>query len=121
ERTERLKALQESVDKPEDLAKIPTLTLADLDRDIRTVPTEETALDGARVLFHDLPTLGIAYLDLGFDLHVLDKAHLPYLPLFGRALMQTGTSKVDFVSLTQRIGRTTGGMAQHRGLSTRTD
>src|SRR5690606_32608752 len=33
--TERLKALQEEVDKPEDLAKIPTLTLADLDREIR--------------------------------------------------------------------------------------
>jgi Zn-dependent M16 (insulinase) family peptidase len=50
---------------------------------------------------------------------VLDKGLLPYLPLFGRALMQTGTSKEDFVSLTQRIGRSTGGIAQHRGLSAR--
>ncbi|QQR39543.1 insulinase family protein [Devosia rhizoryzae] len=121
ERTERLKALQEAVDKPEDLAKIPTLTLADLDRDIRTVPTEESAIDGARLLYHDLSTLGILYLDLGFDLHVLDKEHLPYLPLFGRALLQTGTQKEDFVSLTQRIGRTTGGVQQHRALATRQD
>src|SRR5690606_38967917 len=72
-------------------------------------------------MYHDLPTLGIVYLDLGFDLHVLDKALLPYLPLFGRALLQTGTGKEDFVSLTQRIGRTTGGIAQHRGLSARQD
>ena len=121
DRTERLKALQESVDRPEDLARIPTLTLADLDRDIRTVPTEEGAIDGVRTLFHDLPTLGILYLDLGFDLHAVDKDLLPYLPLFGRALLQTGTSKEDFVSLTQRIGRTTGGVGQHRGLATRTD
>ncbi|KKB07518.1 insulinase family protein [Devosia chinhatensis] len=121
ERTERLKALQESVDKPEDLARIPTLTLADLDRSIRTIPTEECTLGGARALYHRLPTLGIAYLDIGFDLHVLDKALLPYLPLFGRALLQTGTGKEDFVSLTQRIGRTTGGIAQHRGLATRQD
>ncbi len=121
ERTEKLKALQEEVDKPEDLAKIPTLGLADLDRDIRTVPTEESALHGARVMFHDLPTTGIVYLDLGFDLHVLDADMLPYLPLFGRALLQTGTSKEDFVSLTQRIGRTTGGVQQHRGLATRQD
>ncbi len=35
--------------------------------------------------------------------------------------MQTGTSKEDFVSLTQRIGRTTGGISQHRGLATRND
>jgi Zn-dependent M16 (insulinase) family peptidase len=56
---------------------------------------------------------------LGFDLHVLDKELLPYLPLFGRALLQTGTKNEDFVSLTQRIGRSTGGIAQHRGLSAR--
>ncbi|MCP8884753.1 insulinase family protein [Devosia sp. XJ19-1] len=121
ERTARLKELQEAVDRPEDLAKIPTLTLADLDRDIRTVPTQETSIQGVRTLYHDLPTLGILYLDLGFDMRVLDKALLPYLPLFGRALLQTGTSKEDFVSLTQRIGRTTGGIAQHRGLATRQD
>lgn len=121
ERTQRLKALQEAEDKPEDLARIPTLTLADLDRTIRTVETDESTLSGVRTLYHDLPTLGILYLDLGFDLHVLDKADLPYLPLFGRALLQTGTSKEDFVSLTQRIGGNTGGISQHRGLATRQD
>jgi Zn-dependent M16 (insulinase) family peptidase len=119
--TEKLKALQEAVDDPALLAKIPTLTLTDLERKSRTVPIEVGTLAEARMFYHDLPTLGIVYLDLGFDLHVLDKELLPYLPLFGRALLQTGTSKEDFVSLTQRIGRTTGGIAQHRGLSARQD
>lgn len=121
ERTARLKALQEAEDRPEDLARIPTLTLADLDRDIRTVSTMQSVLEGVRLLHNDLPTLGIVYLDLGFDLHALDAGLLPYLPLFGRALLQTGTSREDFVSLTQRIGRTTGGIAQHRALATRQD
>lgn len=121
ERTKRLKALQESVDRPEDLAKIPTLTLADLDRDIRTVPTEESRIEDVRFFYHPLPTLGILYLDVGFDLHALDKDMLPYLPLFGRALLQTGTGREDFVALTQRIGRTSGGISQHRGLATRQD
>ncbi|SFV26626.1 hypothetical protein SAMN05216456_0063 [Devosia crocina] len=119
--TEKLRALQEEVDCPEDLAKIPTLTLTDLDRSIRTVATDESVLAGVRFMHHDLPTLGILYLDLGFDLRVLDPELLPYLPLFGRALLQTGTSKQDFVSLTQRIGRSTGGIAQHRSLATRLD
>ena len=117
--TRKLKALQESVDDPALLAKIPTLGLSDLPRETRKVPIEIGNLGEARLFYHDLPTLGIVYLDLGFDLHVLDKALLPYLPLFGRALLQTGTSKEDFVSLTQRIGRSTGGIAQHRGLSAR--
>ena len=117
--TERLKAAQEAVDDPALLAKIPTLTLADLPRESRTVPIEIGTLAETRLFYHDLPTLGIVYLDLGFDLHVLDKQLLPYLPLFGRALLQTGTSKEDFVSLTQRIGSATGGVNQHRGLSSR--
>lgn len=117
--TEKLRALQEAVDAPELLAKIPTLTLADLPRQSRTVPIEIGTLAGTRLFRHDLPTLGIVYLDLGFDLHVLDKDLLPYLPLFGRALLQTGTGKEDFVSLTQRIGQSTGGIAQHRALAAR--
>ena len=35
--------------------------------------------------------------------------------------MQTGTSKEDFVSLTQRIGRSTGGVGASRWVSTRRD
>jgi len=115
--TEKLRAMQEAVDDPAQLARIPTLTLDDLPRQSRTVPIEIGTLEGAKLFYHDLPTLGIVYLDLGFDLHVIDKPLLPYLPLFGRALLQTGTSKEDFVSLTQRIGRSTGGINQHRGLS----
>jgi Zn-dependent M16 (insulinase) family peptidase len=117
--TKHLRALQEEPDDPALLAKIPTLTLADLPRESRTVPIEISTLQDARLFYHDLPTLGIIYLDLGFDLHVIEKELLPYLPLFGRALLQTGTSKEDFVSLTQRIGRSTGGIAQHRALSAR--
>ncbi|WP_375452753.1 insulinase family protein [uncultured Devosia sp.] len=117
--TEKLKALQEAVDDPAQLAKIPSLTLGDLERQIRTVPIDIGTLAQARLFYHDLPTLGILYFDIGFDLHVLDKSLLPYLPLFGRALLQTGTSREDFVSLTQRIGRLTGGVAQHRGISAR--
>src|SRR5690606_4212938 len=76
---------------------------------------------GARLFTHDLPTLGVIYLDLGFDLQVLDADLLALVPLFGRALLQMGTGKEDFVSLTQRIGRSTGGLAQHRGISSRQD
>ena len=39
------------------------------------------------------------------------------LSLFSRALFQTGTAKEDFVSLTQRIGRSTGGVGASRSIS----
>ena len=114
ETTRKLKERQNAADKPEDLAKIPTLTVADLPREGATIPTEELVVEGVRTLFHDLPTNGIIYLDLGFDLKTLPRDLLPYLPIFSRALKQTGTSKEDFVALTQRIGRSTGGVAISR-------
>jgi Zn-dependent M16 (insulinase) family peptidase len=117
--TAKLKALQEKEDRPEDLAKIPTLTRGDLTREVRTVPIEIGEIGGVRSFTHDLPTQGIVYLDLGFDMHALDAEMLSHLPLFGRALLQTGTGREDFVSLSQRIGRSTGGIAQHRGVATR--
>lgn len=121
EQTRHLKALQEATDPPEALAQIPTLTLEDLPRANKAIPIATEELAGVTVYTHDLPTSGVVYLDLGFDLKALPGRLLPYLPIFTRALTQTGTSKEDFVSLTQRIGRLTGGVGASRWVSTRRD
>jgi len=105
-----LKRHQETPDTPEALASIPSLSLNDLDKKIKRVPIEISKLNGAQVLTHDLFTNGIAYLDLGFDLHSLPQELLPFVGLFGRALLELGTQTEDFVKLTQRIGRNTGGI-----------
>ncbi|MBN1965508.1 MAG: insulinase family protein, partial [Anaerolineae bacterium] len=105
-----LRRIQETPDSPEALATIPRLTLADLDRENKTIPLEERSEAGTRVLYHDLFTNGIAYLDLGFDLHTLPQRYLPYVNLFGRALLEMGTETESFVQLLQRIGRKTGGI-----------
>lgn len=112
-----LKERQETPDSPEALATIPALTLADIDRQIRSLPTERISAEGREpglhtppILYHDLFTNNILYLDLGFDLHALPQDLLPYAGLFGRLLLEMGTVQDDFVRLTQRIGRDTGGI-----------
>jgi len=123
ENTARLKALQEAPDPPEALATIPSLKLADLDKESKPVPTEISSLDGAQIVYHDLFTNGIFYVDVGFDLHTLPQALLPYATLFGAALLEIGTETEDFVKLTQRIGQKTGGItpATFHGLVRDTD
>jgi hypothetical protein len=108
-----LKERQEAPDDPDDLAKLPRLRLSDLDRQIRTIPVEHTSIAGARAMYHDLFTNGIAYLDIGFDLRTVPQDLLPYLPLFGRCLLEIGTEAEDFVRLSQRIGARTGGLWTH--------
>ncbi len=108
--TQALKTMQETPDAPEALAAIPRLTLEDLDRESKTIPMEVSAIGETEILYHDLPTDGITYVDLGFDLNTLAPSSLPLAPLFGRALLEMGTRKEDFVSLGMRIARKTGGI-----------
>lgn len=105
-----LKQLQETPDSAEALASIPILRREDLEPKSRTLPIEIIQEDKGKVFYHDLFTSGILYLNLGFDLKTLPQKYLPYMRLFSKALLQTGTDKEDFVSLIQRIGRETGGI-----------
>jgi Zn-dependent M16 (insulinase) family peptidase len=117
--TRELKALQEKPDTPETVALLPRLTLADLDKENKTIPTERAEANGVETLYHDLFTNGIVYLELGMNLHVLPADLLPYVKLFGRALVEMGTEREDFVQLQQRIGRKTGGIYPVTFLSAR--
>ena len=108
--THELNKMQRTPDSPEALAKIPVLKLANLDKKNKAIPFALFDQEDARILYHDLSTNGIVYMDVGFDLHILPQKYLSYVPLFGRALLQMGTEKEDFVKLSQRISRKTGGI-----------
>ncbi|MFH1083553.1 MAG: insulinase family protein [Pseudomonadota bacterium] len=115
--TRELKRLQGTPDPLEALAAIPVLKLEDLDKKNRPIPLAFPEGTGIKTLFHDLFTNGIVYLDLGLNLRYLPPEYLSYVPLFGRALVEMGTEMEDFVSLTQRISRKTGGIKPHSFVS----
>ncbi|WP_157493107.1 insulinase family protein [Desulfonatronovibrio magnus] len=106
-----LKQFQEASDDPQELARIPRLQRSDMEEKVKTVPREVTELKGVETLIHPLPTNGIYYFDLGFDLHFLPQKYLPYIPLFGRALVEMGTKDKDFVNMTTLIRQKTGGLS----------
>ena len=115
--TRELREIQARPDSPEDLAKLPTLSLSDLDKEIRTIPIEVMEDHGSQILYHDLFTNGIVYLNLGFNLHAVSPELLFYAKLFGQSLVELGTETEDFVRLSQRIGRKTGGIYSSTFLS----
>jgi Zn-dependent M16 (insulinase) family peptidase len=119
EATKTLKRMQQRPDPLEALATIPTLKLSELPRANKVIPCEVTTVSDTRLLYHELSTNGIVYFDIGFDLHPLAPDLLPYVPLFGRALLETGAGNDDFVRLSQRIGRWTGGIRPQRWTSTK--
>jgi len=110
ENTKELRRRQETPDSLESLATIPTLNLSDIDKSIKTIPTEQFESNCNHLLFHNIFTSDILYLDLGFNLKCLPSELLPYMRLFSRSLLEMGTIDEDFVSFLQRIGRETGGI-----------
>ncbi|NOH02380.1 MAG: peptidase M16 [Chloroflexi bacterium] len=110
ENTEKLRLRQETPDSPEALAKLPVLDLDDLDKRVSTIPIEEIQVQDSKVLYHDLFTNGIVYLDLAFDLRAMPQELIPLTEIFARALLEMGTETEDYVKLSQRIGKSTGGI-----------
>lgn len=108
--TQTLKKIQETPDPPEAMATLPSLDLEDLDKENKLIPLSVSEAGGSQVLYHDIFTNGILYLDVGLNLYTLHAELLPYAPLFGRALLEIGTKEEDYVKLSQRIGRETGGI-----------
>jgi Zn-dependent M16 (insulinase) family peptidase len=111
ENREMLKRIQETPDSREALASIPILKLSELEKKNRTIPLALLEKNGTKILFHDLATSGIAYVDVGFNLRALPQEYIPYIPLFSRALLEMGTEEEDYVRLSQRIDRKTGGIS----------
>ena len=108
--TAALKARQQRADTAEDLARLPSLKLADLDRTNKTIPIAVSDMADGTLLYHDLFTNGILYMNLGFNLGAVPQELLPYVPFFGRALQEMGTTGEDYVKFSQRIDRKTGGV-----------
>lgn len=108
--TERLKAQQAAPDDPVQLAKIPTLGREDLDKKVKTVPYDRFDEKGVKIIHHPLFTNGVVYIDMCLDMRSLPLELLPLMSIFAGALTELGTSKQDFVSLQQSIGRNTGGI-----------
>ena len=69
--TEALKAAQAAHDDPADLAKLPVLSVDDLERASRPLPIEVATVGGATLLTHEVPTDGLVFLDVALDLQRL--------------------------------------------------
>ena len=99
---EALEAWQHSEDTPENLAKLPRLTLADIQADPEDQPTEVLDLSGTPVLLHRVETGGISYVNLYFDAPGYDEADLSRLSFLCELLGQLDTERSTAEQLANR-------------------
>ena len=85
----KLDEWQSSVDSPEDLAKMPMITLEDIEVKPEPLPT---VVDG-NLLKHSIQTDGIAYINMYFDITGVGEEDLPKLSLLSNLLGELDTAK----------------------------
>jgi len=110
--TKSLKEAQLREDTPEQLASIPRVTIADLERTVKEFPTDfGTLAGGGQLLTHALPTAGVVYADVLFDMSKVPLEDLPLVRFFSNFVDEVGTSELSAVSMQRRIGARTGGIS----------
>jgi presequence protease len=110
EQTSHLIELQSRPDSPAAVASLPLLERSEINREEPPVPEALRRAAGCDLLLHELRTNGVLYVDIGFDLAPLSGEERALLPLLGRAFLEAGTARTDYVSLAHRIGSRTGGI-----------
>ncbi|MFL0249584.1 insulinase family protein [Clostridium neuense] len=106
--TESLKKRQASEDSPEDLKKLPMLSLDDIDEKAEKLPILEEDLDGTKLLYHEISTNKIAYFNLYFDSLDISEDKVKYLSLLEEVLGKIDTEKYKYEELANEINIKTG-------------
>lgn len=89
DRQKKLLEWQSSVDSPEDLAKIPMISVSDIDVEPEHIPFEFN--DG--IIKHNIQTDGIVYADMFFDITGVSVDDLPRIALLTSLLGELDTEK----------------------------
>ena len=109
--TQELLDYQESEENPKDLEKIPVLERCDISREIAPIYNEEMQIAGTPVIFHDIDTNGIGYVDLLFDLSGVPEAELSYVGILQAVLGIIDTENYEYGELFNEINVHTGGIS----------
>ena len=110
EATHQLAAYQEEEDSLEDQAKIPVLQREDIGKDIAPIYNEEMKFGDVPVIFHEIETNGIGYIDLLFDMSEVPEELLPYAGILQSVLGIIDTTNYEYGELFNEINVHTGGI-----------
>lgn len=109
--TKSLEEYQDAEDAPENLAKIPVLSVQDMKKEAAGFVNEMRTIGDTPFLYHDLFTNGIGYLRLIFKLDKLPGDLFPYIGVFKGMLGLLNTANYGYADLFNEINIVTGGMA----------
>ena len=109
--TKHLKEYQSEPSPQEDLEKIPLLEREDIDKKALPFQNEEHEAGGVKVVYHDLFTNGIGYVNLIFRADSIPQELIPYLGLLKAVLGKVDTENYTYGEFAKELNLHTGGIS----------
>ncbi len=111
----RLRKYQAEPDPPTAAACLPRLSLKEVSPQADRIPSVCGEIKAVPVLFHEIFTNGIGYLDLAFDIGgIPDEIH-QYLPLLGKITLNMGAGGLSYEEMAKRLALAVGGIGYNLG------
>lgn len=111
EETKELIEYQHKPDKPEDIKKIPRLSVEDMKKESEEIESNLEDFGGNTLLYNEVNTNGVIYTNLGFDISDIEFKYLQYLPLLGECILRSGTENKPYDTLITEIQKVSGGLS----------
>ncbi len=102
--------MQVSEDTSEDKATIPKLSISDVEPKAEIIPQEIFKDGNTTLLFHNIFTSKIAYVDLYFNIDMIDEELIPYITLLSGIIGKIDTKTKTYSELSNEIYINTGGI-----------
>ncbi|MDO4522763.1 MAG: insulinase family protein [Eubacteriales bacterium] len=110
EKTARLRAFQETPSTKEELEAIPLLRLSDIGTETAPLYNQELRVEDTLLLYHEIDTNGIAYLDLLFDTKEVPEELRSCMGLLKNVLGMVDTEHYGYRDLSNEINIHSGGI-----------
>lgn len=101
---------QKTLDTPEASRTIPSLSLSDIPKTVRTIDNRIDELRGRPFFTHEVFTNGILYADLAFEVPSLNREQEFLLPFFAKVLTSTGVGDLTYDQAATRLSLISGGL-----------
>lgn len=94
---------QKNPDSAENIAKIPVLPLSEVNENPVDYKTQESSVNGVKILNHPAKNKGIVAVNLWFDVSDLSRSELETLSLIDRLISELPTKKSTGIELQQKV------------------
>lgn len=108
--TKRLIKMQMQPDSKEDLEKIPSLKISDINKEAEKVSCKKDEIEDIKVYYNEDKTNKISYIDLVFNSKRVKEEDIPYINLLSNLLTEVSTKNMTYDEIAKKIGMAAGDM-----------